>query len=89
MSGNKYEIIKEVYNNFFGSMKDTFKDAKKKDPSITLNDVKKLPKVYFFGAREQQRHESHSRSIKNGMREKVSLASRREAHFASDCLEFV
>ena len=37
---NKNEIIKNVYNNFYGSMNDTFKDARKKDKSITYQDVK-------------------------------------------------
>ena len=41
MTDKKNEIIQEVYNNFYGSMQDTFKDAKKKDPSVTLQDVKK------------------------------------------------
>jgi len=36
----KQEIISEVYNDFYGSIANTFKDAKKRDPSITLADVK-------------------------------------------------
>ena len=35
----KNEIIKEVYNREFGSAKETLKDAKEKDPTITLKDV--------------------------------------------------
>ena len=37
---NKDEILKDVYNNFYGSINDTFKDAIKKDKSITYQDVK-------------------------------------------------
>ena len=33
------EIIKEVYNREFGSAKETLKDAREKDPTITLKDV--------------------------------------------------
>ena len=40
MSDKKNEIIAEVYNDFYGSISSTFKDAHKKDPSITLQDVK-------------------------------------------------
>ena len=38
--GNKETIIKYIYNNFYGSMVDTYKDAIKKDKSITYQDVK-------------------------------------------------
>ena len=41
---DKERIIKEVYENReqgYGSIKDTFKQAVKKDPSIKLDDVKK------------------------------------------------
>ena len=41
---DKEKIIKEVYEDKeqgFGSIKDTFKQAVKKDPSIKLDDVKK------------------------------------------------
>jgi hypothetical protein len=34
------KIIENVYNNFYGSIKDTYNDAKKKDPSIKYDDVK-------------------------------------------------
>ena len=37
---NKETIIKDIYNNFYGSMVDTYKDAIKKDKSITYQDVK-------------------------------------------------
>ena len=37
---NKENIIKDIYNNFYGSMVDTYKDAIKKDKSITYQDVK-------------------------------------------------
>ena len=38
---HKDEIIKNVYDNFYGSMVDTFKDARQKDKSITYQDVKR------------------------------------------------
>ena len=37
---NKETIIKDIYNNFYGSMVDTYKDAIKQDKSITYQDVK-------------------------------------------------
>lgn len=36
----KDEIISSVYHDFYGSMQDTFREAKKKDPKITYDDVK-------------------------------------------------
>lgn len=41
MSETKNKIISEVYHEFYGSIKDTFIDARKKDKSITYDDVKK------------------------------------------------
>ena len=42
MSENtKDEIIEKAYKDFFGSITDTFKEAKKLDKSIKLEDVKK------------------------------------------------
>ena len=42
MSDTKAEIISKIYNDLsgFGSIKQTFDEARKKDKSITLNDVK-------------------------------------------------
>ena len=37
---DKDKIISSVYHDFYGSIKDTFNDAKKKDPSIKYDDVK-------------------------------------------------
>ena len=34
------KIIENVYNNFYGSIKDTYNDARKVDPSIKYDDVK-------------------------------------------------
>ena len=41
---NKNDVIKNIYfdRSGFGSVATTFKDAKAKEPSITLNDVKKF-----------------------------------------------
>ena len=38
---DKDETIKYIYNIFYGSMVDTYKDARKKDKSITYQDVKR------------------------------------------------
>ena len=35
------KIIENVYNNFYGSIKDTFNDARKVDPSIKYDDVRR------------------------------------------------
>ena len=42
MSDNKNDIISKIYfdRSGFGSIQTTYKDAKEKEPSITLNDVK-------------------------------------------------
>ena len=39
---NKDDVIKNIYfdRSGFGSVSTTYKDANKKEPSITLNDVK-------------------------------------------------
>jgi hypothetical protein len=37
---DKDKIISSVYHDFYGSMQDTFREAKKKDRSITYDDVK-------------------------------------------------
>ena len=37
----KDDIMKDIYNNFYGGVKDTFDDARKNDKSITYEDVKK------------------------------------------------
>jgi hypothetical protein len=37
---DKDKIISSVYHDFYGSIKDTFNEAKKKDPSIKYDDVK-------------------------------------------------
>ena len=41
MSDNpdKNTTIAQVYGEFFGSVADTLRDARKKDPSIKLHDV--------------------------------------------------
>ena len=38
---DKNDIIAKAYNEFYGSVKDTYNLAKKSDKSITLADVKK------------------------------------------------
>ena len=38
---DKDQTIKDIYNNFYGSMVDTYKDARKKDKTITYQDVKR------------------------------------------------
>ena len=42
MSNTKIETISKIYNDSsgFGSIKQTFEEARKKDKTITLNDVK-------------------------------------------------
>ena len=42
MTNTKEEIISKIYNDLsgFGSIKQTFEEARKKDKTITLNDVK-------------------------------------------------
>jgi uncharacterized protein YjdB len=35
------ETIEKAYNEFFGNIRDTYIQAKEKDPSIKLDDVKK------------------------------------------------
>ena len=42
MSDNKNDIISKIYfdRSGFGSIQTTYKDAKAKEPTITLNDVK-------------------------------------------------
>lgn len=35
------KIIENVNNNFYGSIKDTYNDARKKDPSIKYDDVRR------------------------------------------------
>ena len=35
------KIIENVYNNFYGSIKDTLNDARKVDPSIKYDDVRR------------------------------------------------
>ena len=37
---DKDKTIEKVYNDFFGSIKDTFNEARKLDTSIKYNDVK-------------------------------------------------
>jgi hypothetical protein len=37
---DKADIIDKVYSEFYGSVSSTLKDAKEKDPTITLQDVK-------------------------------------------------
>ena len=34
------KIIENVYNNFYGGIKDTYNDVRKKDPSIKYDDVR-------------------------------------------------
>ena len=43
---DKNEIINKIYfdRSGFGSVQTTYQDAKKKEPSITLNDVKAFKK---------------------------------------------
>ena len=43
----KNEIIKEVYNREFGSASETLKDAREKDPTITLKDVQAWREKYI------------------------------------------
>ena len=45
MSEIKDKIISEVYHEFYGSIKDTFTDAKKKDKTITYDDVKNVSTI--------------------------------------------
>ena len=42
MTNTKEETISKIYNDLsgFGSIKQTFEEARKKDKTITLNDVK-------------------------------------------------
>ena len=40
-NNNMDKIIENVYNNSYGSIKDTYNDAKKKDPSIKYDDVRR------------------------------------------------
>ena len=40
MSDNKDKIISNIYKEYYGSRRDTFEEAKKKDPSITYEDIK-------------------------------------------------
>ena len=40
MSDNKNNIISNIYKENYGSRKDTLEEARKKDPSITYEDVK-------------------------------------------------
>ena len=42
MSDNKdkNKIISNIYKEYYGSRRDTFEEAKKKDPSITYEDIK-------------------------------------------------
>jgi hypothetical protein len=35
------KTIEKAYNEFFGNIRDTYTQAKEKDPSIKLDDVKK------------------------------------------------
>ena len=37
---DKKDIIAQVYNEFYGSIRETYNDAHKKDASITYQDVK-------------------------------------------------
>ena len=37
---DKKDIIAQVYNELYGSIRDTYNDAHKKDPSIKYQDVK-------------------------------------------------
>ena len=41
MSENKNKIISEIYHECYGSIKDTFVDARKKDKSITYDYVER------------------------------------------------
>ena len=43
----KDEIIKEVYNREYGSAKETLKDARERDPTITLKDVQAWRERYI------------------------------------------
>ena len=58
----KERIIKEVYENReqgYGSIKDTFQQAKAKDASIKLDDVKK----YFIWPNNRTvKHNSHTKN---------------------------
>ena len=55
---NKDDVIKSVYFDRagFGSVATTFKDAKTKEPSITLNDVKEWFKKKCGAEKETKRH---------------------------------
>jgi hypothetical protein len=37
---DKDNIISNIYKDYYGSRRDTFEEAKKKDPSITYEDMK-------------------------------------------------
>ena len=39
---SKNEIIEKVYNDFYGSIKQTYEEAKKIDSTIKYDDVKKI-----------------------------------------------
>ena len=39
---SKTETIKKVYNDFYGSIKQTYEESKKIDSSITYDDIKKV-----------------------------------------------
>jgi hypothetical protein len=53
---NKDDIIKNIYfdRSGFGSIITTYKDAKKKEPSINLNDVKEWFKKNVEQKRKQR-----------------------------------
>ena len=40
MSNNKDDIIENIYNEFYGSIKNTLRDAQQIDPTIKYEDVK-------------------------------------------------
>ena len=55
MSENsKDEIIEKAYKEFFGSIADATKEAKKLDKSITLADVKTWFNNYKFAKKTKQ-----------------------------------
>ena len=38
----KTDIIAKIYNDYYGSIKQTYEEAKKIDPTIKYDDIKKI-----------------------------------------------
>ena len=48
MSKNKDDVIEKTYNEFYGSIKNTLRDAQQIDPSIKYQDVKQWYEKQFI-----------------------------------------